>query len=60
MSEEKICPIMTHEKLFDYGQTKQLEPVYCQKEKCMAWGCIGYEPSTKVNEYGCKLIEGGR
>jgi hypothetical protein len=54
MSEEKkICPFMNRSNpIFDDNNW-----LYCQEEKCMAWGKLWQNPM--VNDaaiYGCKLI----
>lgn len=48
MTEEKICPIMTSH-----------DWVYCQKERCMAWGAkIEKCPNRPEGGWvdGCRLI----
>lgn len=52
MTDEKICPFMSKPgtQMYTIGL---VDPVYCQKDRCMAW-----EPHPKVDEYD--TFEGGR
>lgn len=49
MTEEKrICPFITKD---------DLNPTYCLKEKCMAWGTIALVRGSWEKEFrGCRLI----
>lgn len=42
MTDEKICPFMSKNKISyineDGGEEVEFAPVYCLKERCMAWG----------------------
>ena len=49
-SDEKICPFMSRCEIQPDGD-HLLATVYCQKERCMAWGEI-----QTGNGEGCRLI----
>lgn len=62
MTDEKICPFMSRCEIQQDGD-HLLATVYCQKERCMAWGkmhVIDYDnpdpDSPCIIIEGCRLI----
>ena len=61
--KDRICPFMTRPK--KYTGSIESGYIYCQKEKCMAWGVTHKQVKTDgfkgnfVEIMGCKLIDRG-
>lgn len=57
MTDEKICPIMSHGTIQNDGD-HLLATIYCQRERCMAWKpALGEEHMIgKAWDAGIKLV----
>jgi len=56
MTDEKICPFMSKSgtQMHTIGL---VDSVYCQKERCMAWGVCGRNAAAPDPVImGCRLI----